>query len=71
MVELALGACLYNGHVQMTLLNNFVFDEVFIFYFLFFIFYFWLKNPHFEYIIISLSLSHTLRKELLMGEWDY
>ena len=29
MVELALGACLYNGHVQITLLNNFVFDEFF------------------------------------------
>ena len=31
MVELALGACLYNGHVQITLLNNFVFDEFFFF----------------------------------------
>ena len=41
MVELALGACLYNGHVQITLFNNFVFDEVF----------FFITNPHFEYII--------------------
>ena len=32
MVELALGACLYNGHVQITLLNNFVFDEFFFFF---------------------------------------
>ena len=32
MVELALGACLYNGHVQITLLNNFVFDEGFFFF---------------------------------------
>ena len=31
MVELALGACLYNGHVQITLLNNFVFDDFFFF----------------------------------------
>ena len=41
MVELALGACLYNGHVQITLLNNFVFDE----------FFFFLTNPHFKYNI--------------------
>ena len=31
MVELALGACLYNGHVQIALLNNFVFYEFFFF----------------------------------------
>lgn len=32
MVELELGACLYiYGHVQITLHNNFVFDEIFFF----------------------------------------
>ena len=47
MVELALGACLYNGHVQITLLNNFVFDE----------FFFFLTNPHFKYIILYIYCS--------------